>query len=253
MKAIELMAESGISPGINSVVDCTTDPIKVYDFYKSIGAGELDFLVPDGNFIQLPPNLNHKEGEFDWTNTPYADWLISVFDKWFAEAKPKPEIKLFKTIISLILGKKVGYDYVGTKRNELLIIESNGDIEAADDFKICGDGFTKRGFNVRDHSFDSALKDELMIEYNLSGERLCKRCSNCPVSEICGGWYVPTRYGRKNKFSNPSVFCPDALKLITHIQNAVIDQFELGQMDTSSVKKLDYKKATEWIESFEIN
>lgn len=253
MTAVQRMAARGISPGINSVINYKTDPLTVYNFFKEIGVGDLDFLVPDGNFAQLPPGLHHTEGTFDWNNTPYADWLIAIFNQWFHEARPKPEIKLFKTIINLIFGKNDGYDYVGTKRNELLIIETNGDIEAADDFKICGNGFTKRGYNVTTNSFDDALTDDLMQEYNLSGERLCDKCARCPIVDICGGWYVPTRYGSQNKFANPSVFCPDALKLIAHIQNAILTQFESEGIETAGVTKLDYLKASEYLESMTLN
>lgn len=247
MKSIKLLRDNNIRPGINSVVNLDADPVETYNFFKSIGTGDMDFLVPDGNYYQLPPKLKHTETKLDWNNTPYADWLIEIFNIWFFDRRPKPEIRLFTSIIGIILGGNIGYDYVGTTRNELLIIETNGDIEAADDFKICGNGFTKRGYNISKNEFDEVLQDDLIVEYNLSSENLCDQCNNCPVKEICGGWYVPTRYGKVNGFKNPSVFCPDAMKLIVHIQNAVVDEMSKASPDPIEVDKLDYLEAVNYL------
>jgi uncharacterized protein len=42
--------------------------------------------------------------------------------------------------------------------------------------------------------------------------------------DVCGGGYYPHRYSTANGFSNPSVYCPDLMKLIGHINRVVADE-----------------------------
>jgi uncharacterized protein len=40
--------------------------------------------------------------------------------------------------------------------------------------------------------------------------------------EICGGGLYPHRYRDGEGFRHPSVYCPDLLRLITHVRNRVL-------------------------------
>ncbi|NLR68656.1 radical SAM protein [Chitinophaga varians] len=253
VKAIKLLTEQGIRPGINSVIDVDTDALAGYQHFKDLGVGDLDYLIPDGNFYQLPKHLSNRTDHFNWTNTPYADWLISIFDVWFHEPLPKPNIRLFKVLINLILGQDVGYDYLGTRRTELLIIETDGAIEAADDFKICGNGFTKNELNILKDDLEAALNDHLIALYHTSKEQLSKQCESCSVKNICGGWYVPSRYDKDNGFDNPTVYCPDVLKLITHVQKCVIEELNKNGVETDGVEILDYNREAGLLEKYSCN
>jgi uncharacterized protein len=143
----------------------------------------------------------------------------------------------------MILGESVATDTYGVEKNETLVIETNGSIEAVDVLKICGDGFTKAGANVLTHGFEEAMQTELAKLYYLSHSILCKKCLSCPVNEICGGGFLPHRYSKKNGFNNPSVYCNDLLKLISHIQNAVFDQMPASLLESAGVQKLTYEDA----------
>jgi len=41
------------------------------------------------------------------------------------------------------------------------------------------------------------------------------------VRDVCGGGYYPHRYRAGEGFLNPSVYCPDLLRLITSIREYV--------------------------------
>jgi hypothetical protein len=43
---------------------------------------------------------------------------------------------------------------------------------------------------------------------------------NCALHDICGGGYLPHRYGAGREFQNPSIHCKDLWRLITHIISA---------------------------------
>jgi len=226
-------------PGVLSVININADPVKTYEHFKQLQVKGIDFLLPDSTYEHPPVKQTGciEEGSY------YADWLIKIFDKWFYEKEEKPQIRLFESIISMILGESVATDTYGVEKNETLVIETNGSIEAVDVLKICGDGFTKAGANVLTHGFEEAMQTELAKLYHLSHSILCKKCLSCPVNEICGGGFLPHRYSKKNGFNNPSVYCNDLLKLISHIQNAVFEQMPASVLESAGVQKLTYEDA----------
>ena len=131
---------------------------------------------------------------------------------------------------------------MGKGENEILVIETNGGIEAVDVLKICGDGFTKTDANVSTHSFDDATQTPLAKIYRYSGSMLPKKCLACPISETCGGGYIPHRYSAANGFNNPSVYCNDLMKLITHIQNRVIENLPEEIVKEAGAQKITYEE-----------
>ena len=53
---------------------------------------------------------------------------------------------------------------------------------------------------------------------------LCRTCRSCPVVTSCGGGLYTHRYRTGSGFANPSVYCPDLLKLISHVREATRPQ-----------------------------
>jgi uncharacterized protein len=142
-----------------------------------------------------------------------------------------------------ILGKSIGSDMMGDGRNEVLVIETNGDIESVDVLKICGHGFTKNNSNVRSTSLDEALATPLAQLYNMSHINLPRKCLACPINDVCGGGYLPHRYSSENGFDNPTFYCNDFMKLITHIQNVVLSQFPPAVLEAEGISILRYEDA----------
>lgn len=64
----------------------------------------------------------------------------------------------------------------------------------------------------------------------------------CPVREVCGGGYLPHRYGNNKGFNNPSIYCEDLLKIITHIQNHLFNNMSEEFLNQANVSQLDYLK-----------
>ncbi|UHG94922.1 hypothetical protein LQ777_29880 (plasmid) [Spirosoma oryzicola] len=200
-------------PGVLIVIDPTTDPIEVYDYFQSIGVDVLDFLLPDATFDHPPLRISPGD-------TSYADWLIQIFDRWFMVSK-RPRIRMFDQLISLIIGREVTSERWGTGNNEYIVVETNGGIEPSDMLKICGPNFTKTNVNVHTHELIDALGEELLSLHRNSHQKLSPVCQKCPIVAVCGGGFLSHRYSQQSGFNNPSVYCWDLLKLITHIQNRV--------------------------------
>ncbi|MEL6135392.1 MAG: radical SAM protein, partial [Bacteroidota bacterium] len=171
-------------PGILSVLNVDCDPVALYRHYKSLGISSIDVLFPDYTYDNPPPRKHYEH-----TEHPYGDWLVAMFNDWFADGKERPRVRIFEFIISLILGNDLSFDHLGPGLNELLVIETDGGIEAVDVLKACGHGFTKAGANVSTTSFNDALQTELAQMYYFSHQKMCQKCTVCPVSEVCGGGY----------------------------------------------------------------
>lgn len=231
-------------PGILCVLNIDSDPLQIYQEFKSLGISSIDILLPDYTHDTLPLIEQYK-----YSKHPYADWLIQLFDVWFNEKENRMRIRLFEFITGLILGNDISFDHLGSEKNELLVIETDGEIEAVDVLKACGDGFTKAGANVSSHSFDEAMHTDLAKIYHYSHIKVPKKCIVCPVKEVCGGGYIPHRYSSKNGFNNTSVYCDDLLKLITHIQNVVIDELPEDFVKEMDVEKINYEEALQIIET----
>ncbi|MDE3250764.1 MAG: hypothetical protein KGO82_19030 [Bacteroidota bacterium] len=222
--------------GILSVVNVFSDAATVYNSFKSLGVQHFNLLLPYGTLNSPPPGIypHLKKPE-----TVYADWLIEIFDCWFDDSH-RPEIRLFTSIIELLLGINNEFEYFGKSKIEYLVIEADGSIEPTGALKVCGNKFTKLGLNIRTHDLDEALREPLIRLYHLSHFILPAKCTICPIRDICGGGHLPTRFSRKNAFNNPSVYCLDYMKLITHIQQKLWQV--LPEDVTAKLLKVTYRE-----------
>jgi uncharacterized protein len=224
--------------GILSVININLDPIQAYQHIKELNVKGGDFLFPYGTYDN-PPLGKDENVE----NTYYADWLIKIFNKWYDEnEETRPSIRLFGDITTSLLGNDIMADYLGNKNNEVLVIETDGTMEAVDGLKSCGNGFTKTGANVKSYSINQALDTPLAKLYHHSHKHLCKKCKLCPISETCGGGDLANRYSTEKGFDNPSIYCSDLEKLITHIQNKIIDRLPTELIQEAGIERLTVAK-----------
>lgn len=232
--------------GVLTVIDVNSSPIEVYQHFKELQVKRINLLLPDHNYDHPPAG---KEVLTDDSNTIYADWLISIFDCWFNDPDKKPGIPMFKDILHLLMGAEMSHDYWGNGNLGILIVETDGGIEPADSLKICGNAFTKMGMNIRTDSLDDALNQELSKLYGLSKQKVARKCTVCPVREICGGGFFTHRYSSTNGFNNPSVYCADLLKLITYIQNQLYNSLPDSLLQQHEIVKLTFEEARRDIEN----
>lgn len=201
------------SLGVLCVVDVHSRTSEIYENIKALNIRLFNVLLPYGTHDTPPEVLRDTKPDA----TPYADWLIDLFDRWFQD-KHRPAIPLFSRVMGLLLGIGSEFDYFGRGDIQYLVVETDGSIEPSGALKVCGNGFTKAGMDIGRHSLDEALATPLIRRYHRSHRRLPDKCRRCELKQICGGGHLPTRYSRERGFDNPSFYCLDYMKLITYIQ-----------------------------------
>jgi uncharacterized protein len=135
--------------GFLVVVDLRNEPDSVYQAMLDLGTTSIDLLLPDCHHDAPPPRPAGPDACI-----AYGRWLSKFFHRWYTE-QPNMEIRFFDEIITLMLGGPSGVEAIGAMSVDLVVVETDGDIEAVDTLKIVGRHATSLGMNVHNNSSDS--------------------------------------------------------------------------------------------------
>ena len=218
-----LMNRPQIYSGLLCVIDLSADPLRTYESLLNFRPPTIDFLLPHGNWSRLPP------GRSDSGLTPYADWLVEIFDRWYSAPVRETSIRLFDEIIHLLLGGKSATETVGLTPSSLVVIETDGSIEQSDSLKSAYDGAAATGLHVSRDSFDAALRLPQIAATQLGMQALSDECLACSIRKICGAGLYAHRYRQGGGFRNRSVYCQDLYKLIIYIKTRLDSDFRTLQ------------------------
>jgi len=216
--ALDLLASTShrrLFAGILAVVDLATDPLELYDEVLTWAPPTIDVILPHGNWTTAPP------GRFPDESTPYARWLIGLFERWYSAPRREVDIRLFSEIIQLLLGGASSSEVIGLSPVGLVVVETDGSLEQVDTLKSTYDRAAATGLDIFANSFDDALHTPAIAARQIGAEALADGCRSCAVGRICGGGYYPHRYRAGAGFRNPSVYCPDLFRLVRHIEARV--------------------------------
>jgi uncharacterized protein len=200
--------------GLLCTIDLRSDPVGSYEALASFGPPKIDFLLPHGTWVSPPPG--RVPGAAD---TPYADWLIRVFDHSYRA--PKTRIRLFEEIMTLLLGGESAAEMVGLGPARMVVIETDGAIEQVDTLKVAYPGAPETGLHVATDRLDDALLLPGVAARQLGEQGLSAGCRRCRIRRVCGGGLYAHRYRSGSGFANPSVYCPDLMRLIDHMRRTM--------------------------------
>lgn len=202
--------------GLLCTIDARNDPVETYEELVSFGPPMIDFLLPHGNWSS-PPFMRTP----DSSNTPYADWLVRVFDRWYDAPVRQTRVRIFEEIINVLLGGRSAVEGVGLSPAAMVVVETDGAIELSDILTTAFEGAAVTGLDVRRNSFDTALRHSGFVARQQGLAGLPTGCRDCGIRRICGGGLPAHRYRADRGFDNPSVYCPDLVQLIRHIRDRV--------------------------------
>jgi uncharacterized protein len=201
-----------LKPGILTVINPDVDAVEVSEYLFSFHPESVDFLFPLDNHDRLPKG---KEKGYRFA-APYGEWLVAAFDYWWVRGKPVP-VRAFNSILNMLCDAPSLVESLGLGEADMIVVETNGEIEAVDALKTTFDGATALGYDVFTHDFDTAATHLKVKRRQVGIDAVCQTCRECPLVEVCGGGYLPHRYSSRNGFDNPSVYCLDLEILINHI------------------------------------
>jgi uncharacterized protein len=201
--------------GLLCTIDVRNDPVSTYDALAALGPPAVDFLLPHATWETPPPESGAGR------ETPYADWLAAVFDRWRADADRVP-VRMFESIVRTSRGASSLTESLGVEASDVAVIETDGTIEQADSIKVAYDGAPATGFDIFANELNEAAGHPAIRARQLGTAGLSATCRGCPVVRSCGGGLYAHRYRPANGFDNPSVYCADLEKIIKHVQARVI-------------------------------
>ncbi|KAB8190322.1 FxsB family radical SAM/SPASM domain protein [Nonomuraea phyllanthi] len=217
-KSLRLLRDSfpHLFSGLLCTMDLRNDPVTTYEALLEFDPPRIDFLLPLGNWSFPPPGRSPGSAA-----TPYADWLIAAFDRWYAAPRMETDVRLFSEIIQLLLGGRSTSEAVGLAPVAVLVIDTDGTMELSDTVRSSYPGAASSGLRVDTHTFDDALLLPEAAARQLGEPALAAECRACEMRSVCGGGQFAHRYRAGHGFANPSVYCPDLLRLIRHIRRVV--------------------------------
>ncbi|WP_103962328.1 FxsB family cyclophane-forming radical SAM/SPASM peptide maturase [Nonomuraea solani] len=206
--------------GLLCTVDLANDPLVTYKALLEFAPPMVDFLLPHGHWGAPPPGLPDP-------GAIYGEWLIPIFDHWYGAPRRETRIRLFGEIVRLVCGRPSRSESIGLSPAAMLVVETNGGMEQVDTLKSAYDGATGTPLNVYRDSFDTALLLPAIAARQIGARALSPTCLACDIAQVCGGGLYPHRYRPGSGFRNPSVYCADLYRLITHIRRVVAADVEL--------------------------
>jgi uncharacterized protein len=123
--------------------------------------------------------------------------------------------------MNLLLGGTSATEEVGLSPIGIVVVETDGSIEQSDILKSAYPGAPETGLHVSRDSFDAVLALPSVAARQIGLRGLGDACQTCEIRRTCGGGLYAHRYRNGSGFANPSVYCPDLLRLIPHIRHAV--------------------------------
>lgn len=239
-EAVKLGRGNGLS-GILMVMNTNIPIQEFYKELKELKVGNLNLLFPDGHYDKLPEGFDAvRFGEDDYT--PYADWLIGLFILWKGD-KNRPVIRFFETLIEMIAGEEnVGNQAFGKKKNGVVVIETDGGIEVVDSLRACYEGITRNNLNIHENEISDLFEDDIFEVYYNAHDMVCEQCLNCPVYDFCGGGFLGSRYANDNGFDNPTIYCKDIIRILSFIQNDILDSLPVEVTAKMEAEKLVYSE-----------
>lgn len=202
--------------GTLSVINPDYEPSYIYAFLKNLGSPKVDFLYRDGNHARFPL------GKESFHSTEFGDWLCSLWDTYVSDPTPVP-IRILDDIAKLILGARNQKEGLGLSDFSIAIVDTDGSIAKNDTLKNSYEGADafEQDWNVAtDRLAEIAETDEYRRYLSLQtpSSEICRSCKHL---RVCGGGMSLYRWNQGSGYDNPSVYCCDHQKLISHIEDSL--------------------------------
>lgn len=202
-----------LNSGVLAVIDPTTNPEEIYNFFKSLDVPSVDFLYKDGNHDILPI------GKANIDSTEYGQWLVRLLQIYFDDPTPLP-IRIIDDMFKALLSKGNIERHGSESTPGILIIDTDGVIMKNDTLKSAHNGADKfdNQRNIKDTNLLEFLASAEYLDYQQMQKPTSPICMQCPYLSVCGGGMILHRWKSGAGFDNVSIYCADQRLVIDKMQ-----------------------------------
>jgi uncharacterized protein len=209
---LRVLTEAGVQWSVLSVINFDHDPVRIHrHLVDDVGVTSLDYLLPDETHDTVVP-IRQRYGP-----TPVADWLIAVFDEWFARDMIKVRVRVLDSVIVALRRQQGWTGQFGNGPLGYLVVEADGTVEGLDVLKAFRPDLVHTGLTVQSPGHILDELPEFHRRASLIGFPLPTGCKGCREERTCSGGWLPHRYSSAG-FDNPSAWCADLYKLFGHVR-----------------------------------
>ncbi len=195
-------------PTVLAVIGEEFNSEEIYEHFRNdLKVERLDFLLPD---------LNHDN--FSGDAEAYGAFLIQVFDK-MVDDEEFISVRFIDHFLARIYGQGNFLFPDGRSDPDYLLITVSSDGGVGPDDTLRSTKYWS-GYAYRDlkySSLEDIIQDPLFHEFEKFKRTPATACSQCCWRDVCGGGQPVHRYGSRNGFDNPSVYCQGLDNFYTHV------------------------------------
>jgi uncharacterized protein len=209
MKAVKTLKRHSAEFNILCLVNAKNvkAPREIYEYYVENGFYFQQFIPCvefDSNNNPLPFAINGKQ---------WGEFMCEIFDIWYKADTRKVSIRLFDSILNLLVDNIRNVCHMGRNCCQYFVVEYNGDIYPCDFFVR---DYLKVG-NINDDSWNGLQQAGVYKDFGKQKALWQDKCSNCEYLYICSGDCLKHRvYGTITSPQNLSWLCEGWKMFFSH-------------------------------------
>lgn len=195
-------------PGVLCVIHPEHSARYIYrHFVDALGFCSLDFLLPDTTYDGFTNDFGERYGRF----------LCDLFVAWTEDDNPNIRVRLFNSLLSLMLGGPSFVGGYGTRMPFAVTIGSDGSLGPEDTLRVCGPEVSHSGMNVKNSTLEDYFQSTFVLELQDAYREIADSCRTCCWERVCGGGALVNRYRKGEGFKHPSIYCAGLKRLYTQV------------------------------------
>jgi uncharacterized protein len=219
-----LLRKHGASVSGLAVCDPEANPEDVYrHFIDELQLKSFDVLIP----------IRDHESEV----LPISQFYIKLFDLWYdTYSHQKVEIRLFNNYIDVMLGGRSRTEGIGLNRVHTHTLLTDGSLEALDVLRVSGYRHTESRLNIKTHALQDSEQDPTWQEAYHAALNQPEICRSCRYRKVCGSGHIATRWSKERRYDNPSVYCGQLYKILSHIESRIFADIHYAEKTATGEK-----------------
>jgi len=197
MHAVELLKEHKVQFNTLTCVSRSNEdePLRVYNFLKSIGSGFMQFIPiveryaqgrKEGQLLLAAPGPEHGSDVTEWSvgSLIYGKFLAAIFDEWVKKDVGRYYVQIFDVALEAWYGLQPGLCVFSEMCGNAMALEHNGDLYSCDHYVYPE---YKLG-NIRSELLQKMVESGKQTKFGIDKKMtLPKYCMGCDYRFACNG------------------------------------------------------------------